>query len=149
MNLLPTPMAGLMLTSIAASSGNSSLLCTSIGPLTAAMTVYPDCENVAEPSARLNGDNVACGIVMLFVYLQVGCVYKFMFDDLCKGGPKLRMTLNHCRLHSARPPDRCQARPGRCFGFSATLSSQCSMTDVSTAFISLIQTSSLLIQNVS
>ena len=34
-HILPTPIAGLTLTSIAASSGSSSRRCTSIGPLTA------------------------------------------------------------------------------------------------------------------
>lgn len=55
--LLPIPAAGRTLTSMAASSGSSSLLCTSMGPLTAAMTVYPPDEYVAEPSALCSSDS--------------------------------------------------------------------------------------------
>ena len=50
-----------MLTSNAASSGISSRRVTSMGPLQAPTTVYPFCENVAEPSALCTWENIADG----------------------------------------------------------------------------------------
>lgn len=61
--VLPTPAAGLTLTSTVASSGISSFLSTSIGPLTAPIMVYPLCEYVAEPSARCKCESVASGAI--------------------------------------------------------------------------------------
>ena len=61
--VLPTPAAGRTRTSIAASSGSSSLRCTSIGPLTAPIIVYPFCEKVAEPSVLWRCERSATGSV--------------------------------------------------------------------------------------
>jgi hypothetical protein len=66
--VLPTPTAGLTLTSKVASSGISSLRSTSMGPLTAPMMEKPLCVYVAEPSARLRCVKVTSGTTMVKVY---------------------------------------------------------------------------------
>ena len=56
-NIPPTPAAGLMLTSMAASSGISSLRCTSKGPLIEAKTEMSSLEKTADPSAPRSEPN--------------------------------------------------------------------------------------------
>lgn len=57
----PTPAAGRTVTSTRASKAFSSRLGASMGPLTAAVTVKPQCENVADPSALGKRDSSAAG----------------------------------------------------------------------------------------
>ena len=59
----PTPAAGRTLMSKMASNGFSSRREASIGPLTDAVTVYPQYEKVAEPSAFGSMESSALGIV--------------------------------------------------------------------------------------
>lgn len=66
--VLPTPAAGRTFTSTVASSGSSSLRCTSMGPLTAPTMQKPLCEKVAEPSARCRCESWASGAMARMVY---------------------------------------------------------------------------------
>lgn len=75
--LLPTPTAGLTLTSMVASSGISSLRNTSIGPLTAPMMEKPLWVYVAEPSARFRWVSVTSGTAIATVYRV--CVLAGLF----------------------------------------------------------------------
>ena len=62
-----------MLTSTAASSGSSSLRCTSTGPLTAARIVKRFEVKVAEPSARMREWVVSSGLILgLLLFLHCG-----------------------------------------------------------------------------
>ena len=72
-----------MLTSTAASSGSSSLRCTSTGPLTAARMVKRFEEKVAEPSARMRGWVVSSGLIfgVVIVLLALWCVGGLFLDQ--------------------------------------------------------------------
>lgn len=67
----PTPAAGRTITSTWASYGCSSRLWASMGPLTEAVTVYPACEYVAEPSARGRTDRAASGPAVAVILAEL------------------------------------------------------------------------------
>lgn len=94
----PTPEAGLTETSNAASSGNSSLLCTSMGPFTAAITEQPLLEYEADPSARWSRESAA---VISKTSMQYRC-------SLCSSGCRGCLEKQHgqigyvCRSQSSK-----------------------------------------------
>jgi hypothetical protein len=91
-NVLPTPTAGLTLTSIVASSGISSRRNTSIGPLTAPMMEKPLCVYVAEPSARFRCVSVTSGatIVDIFAVVELAGLFAQCRIASPRRSPKFR-----------------------------------------------------------